>query len=101
MFRRHRCARRGVVMGALIALASLVGLTGCHRGGWNDPERIERRTDSIIEDVKDDLDLRPDQEPAFNALADKIKAHVLERSREHRGTAASLKTEFEAKQVNS
>ena len=101
MFRRHRCVRRGAVMGAFIALASLVGLTGCHRGGWHDPERIEKRTDSIIEDVKDDLDLRPDQEPAFAALAGKIKAHVLERSREHRGMAASLKTEFEAKQVNS
>jgi hypothetical protein len=88
-------------VGTFIAIASLVGLTGCHRGGWHDPERIEKRTDGIIEDVKDDLDLRADQKPAFDALAGKIKAHVVERSSEHRAMAASLKTEFEAKQVNS
>jgi hypothetical protein len=101
MHRRHCCRRRGVIAGALIGLASVVGLTGCFRGGWHDPERIEKRADSIIADVKEDLELRPEQARAFDALSGKIKTSVVERTRERREIAGKLKTEFAAKQVDS
>ena len=100
MFRKSHHPYRGIALGALAALLAAAGLTGCFRGSWHDAERIERRTNSIIEDVKDDLELRPDQEPAYDALAGKIKAHVIERARIHRETTRGLKTEFEAQTVN-
>ena len=91
---RHPRWFRRTLGGAVIALVSVVGLTGCHRGGWHDPERMESRIDNIVEDVEEDLEIRPDQEPAFRALTGRIKSHALERVTARRAAMTELRTTF-------
>jgi Spy/CpxP family protein refolding chaperone len=97
---RHPHWFRRAAGGVLIALISLVGLASC-RGGWHDPERAERKMDHVIGDVEDDLELRPEQQPAYRALTGKIKSHALERMKTHRDGAKELKAIFEQPQVDA
>lgn len=101
MHTRHHGWLRRSVGGAIIALVSIVGLTGCHRGGWHDPERAESRIDRVIADVEEDLEIRPDQEPAFRALTGKIKSHALERMTARRAGAQELRATFEQEPVDT
>jgi len=100
MFRHHFHRRgRGFLRWPLLLLLSplllLVGLGGCNRGAWHDPERVAERVDSVAEDIADDLALRADQRPAFEALRDRIKARVVERAATHRQSGDVLAAEFE------
>lgn len=97
---RHPHWFRRAAGGLVVALVSIVGLTGCHRGGWHDPDRVEGRIDRIVADVEEDLEIRPDQQPAFRALTGKIKSHALERTTARRAGAAELRATFEQEPVN-
>jgi Spy/CpxP family protein refolding chaperone len=98
---RHSRWFRRAVGGAVIALVSIVGLTGCHRGGWHDPEKAEGRMDHIIEDIQEDLEIRADQEPAYRALTGKIKSHALERMTQRRAAGKELQSVFATDDVDS
>lgn len=98
---RHPYWFRRTAGGLLVALVSLGGLQGCYRGGWHDAARMERRADRVIADLEDDLEIRPEQQPAFRALTGKIKSHALERLKERREAAEQLKSEFEQPAVDA
>ena len=74
-WRHHRYSPRLFVIAGL-SLATLVGLGGCFRGGWahgHDPQRMEQRMSWIEEDLSKTLQLRPEQEPAYQALMEEYK----------------------------
>lgn len=59
-----------------LLLVALVGLSGCFRSHWHsrhDPERMEKKMNWIQEDLAEFLELKPDQEPAYNALVEEYK----------------------------
>jgi hypothetical protein len=97
---RHAHPFRRFAGGFVVALVSLIGLQGCYRGGWHDPERMERKMDRVIEDVEEDLEIRAEQRPTYRTLAGKIKSHMLERMKERREAARELKTAFEQPQAD-
>lgn len=84
-----------VVPIGVIAALGLYGLTHAHGRFLGDPERLEKKMAWIQEDVADELDLRDDQRPAFDALAEKFKAHVRGRVAGWKQTGSALKSEFD------
>lgn len=98
---KHRRGFRWMVPGFLVALISLAGISGCHRGGWSDPDRIGKKIDNVVEDLEEDLELRPEQKSAYQALAGKIKSHAVERMGSHRAAAAQLKDAFAQPSVDT
>ena len=59
------------MLGLLVLVAAALGLQGCYRGQWHgryDPARFDERMSDIQADIADELELRPEQRPAFEAL---------------------------------
>ncbi len=65
-----------------------------HGGGWHSAERMEKRMTWIQEEVAEDLEIRPEQEPAFNALAEAFKNHARAWKAGWRETGSGIKEEF-------
>ena len=63
----------------LVVAGATLALQGCFRHNWNEPERFDRHAARVTEEVTEELELREDQLPAFNVLADKAKALAQER----------------------
>ncbi|MCZ6844253.1 MAG: Spy/CpxP family protein refolding chaperone [SAR324 cluster bacterium] len=78
----------------LIAAFGLYGLAHGHGGGWHSPEKLEKTMNWIVEDVAEDLEIRPDQQEAYQALMEQFKAHVRDRISGWRDTGAQLKDQF-------
>ena len=82
-----------------ILLVSLVGLTGCFRGHWHgsrhSPERMESHASEIREYLADELELRAEQKPAFEALMDGYQKTVFTWHGAWRERSTSLKEALE------
>ena len=102
--KRKYLSRRGkwiaFVVLSLIALVTLFGFSGPFRHHGHNPERFEKKMTRIAEHVADDLELRPEQRPAFDALTDGIKERVRARLGQLRQTATQVRDEFAAGTVD-
>lgn len=78
----------------LIAAFGLYGLAHGHGGGWHSPGGLEKKMNWLAEDVAEQLELRPDQQDAYQALVEQFKAHVRGRISGWRDTGAQLKDQF-------
>lgn len=99
--KRRKSVFRWPFLILLSPLLLVFAVSGCHRGSWHDPERIESRITSFEEDLEEDLEIRPDQQQAFRALADRIKIHVVERVKSRKETGRELKAAFEQEPVDA
>ena len=97
---RHRGKWIAFAVLSLIALVALFGFSGPFRHHGHHPERFEKKMDKIAEHVADDLELRSDQRPAFDALTDGIKERVRARLSQMRQTATQVRDEFAAETVD-
>ena len=94
--RRHRGKWIAFVALSLIVLVTLFGFLGPFRHHGHGTEWIEKKMNGIAEHVADELELRPEQRPAFGALTDGIKERVRNRIGQMRQTAGQLRDEFAA-----
>jgi Spy/CpxP family protein refolding chaperone len=100
--KRHRCRRKSrfhkllfvILPIGLIAALGVYGLSYGHGRGWKDPERLEKKMNWVAEDVADELEIRPDQQEAYQALVEKFKAHIRDRVAGWREAGTELKDEF-------
>ena len=97
---RHRGKWLAFGVLSLIALVALFGFSGPFRHHGHHPERFEKKMDKIAEHVADELELRSDQRPAFDALTDGIKERVRARLGQMRQTATQVRDEFAAETVD-
>ena len=97
---RHRKKWLAFLALSLIALVALFGFQGPFRHHGHHPERFEKKMSRIAEHVADELELRPEQRPAFDALTDGIKERVRARFSQMRQTAAQVRDEFSAETVD-
>ena len=75
-YNRWFTRRRAFGVGIAAALVALVGLQGCHRGGWHgrgDPARFEERMNDVQAEIADELELQPAQRPEFDGLMERYK----------------------------
>ncbi len=80
-FAVRKSALRKAVLAVPLLLIAAVGLGGCFRGhghGWGghayrSPERMEEHIRSIEEDLAEDLNIRPEQREAYQALTERYK----------------------------
>lgn len=86
---------RRTAFGALMVAIAAVALQGCYRGHGHDPERIDKRMDWIQEEIADDLEIRPDQQAAYDTLMGDVRAFSKTRIEGWRETMKQLKVEFE------
>ena len=100
MHRHRKSIFRWPMLVLLYTPLLIVGLGACHRGNWNDPERMQKHMDSIEKDLEEELAIRPEQREAFRAVSGKIKAHALDRMTQRRNSVVEIKTEFEKDTVN-
>ena len=98
--RRHRGKWIAFVALSLIVLVTLFGFLGPFRHHGHGTEWIEKKMNGIAEHVADELELRPEQQPAFGALTDGIKERVRNRIGQMRQTAGQLRDEFAAETVD-
>lgn len=86
--------RKPLVVGSLLLLG-LVGLSGCFRGHWHGSrpsvERMESHAAEFREDLAEELELRPEQMPAFNALMDQHQETIFAWHGAWRQRSTSLK----------
>ena len=92
---RNHCIARRMTLGVVLALATVVGLQGCNRGGWHSPERMEKRFSWIEEELAEELEIRPEQQGSFQALSENFKALARERISHAKETALRANAELE------
>ncbi|MBI3993517.1 MAG: Spy/CpxP family protein refolding chaperone [Candidatus Lambdaproteobacteria bacterium] len=101
--RLSRLLRR-VALPVLLIGGLGLGLQSCYRGyGWGHGPRfsgeyMEQRMDWIQQDLAEDLRLRDDQRPAYDALLADVKAFARKRVELHRAGMDQLRTEFDKAQ---
>ena len=91
----------------LIAAFGLYGIVHAHGRGWHSSEGphgfahghkgsggLEKKMDWLAEDMAEQLELRPDQQDAYQALVEQFKAHVQGRINGWRETGIQLKDQF-------
>lgn len=96
--RNHNIVRR-MALGVLLALATVVGLQGCYRGGWHSPERMEKKFRWIEKELAEELKIRPEQQEDFQALSNAFKALARERISRAKETAVRVNTELEKEEA--
>ncbi len=82
-----------IPVAALMALG-LYGISQAYGGGWHSPERMEKKMTWIQEEVAEDLEIRPEQEPAFNSLVEAFKNHARAWRAGWRETGSGIQEEF-------
>ena len=81
----------------------ITGLSGCFRSHGHshlDPEKLEKKLTWVDEEIAEELEIRPDQQAAYQALINQYKTLLRNKAtvmREHRNR---LKNEFAGEQVN-
>ncbi|MEE8396383.1 MAG: Spy/CpxP family protein refolding chaperone [bacterium] len=92
--RRHRSRWITLFALPLIAFLTLTAFSGCFRHRWHDAERLEKKMNWVVEDVADDLEIRADQRPAYDAFTSQLKEIVRTRLTGMRTTGEQLNQEF-------
>lgn len=72
----HRSFRPFLVVIPMLLVATIV-LGACGRGHWHsghDPERMEKKMAGIEEDIGEDLEIRPEQQESYHAVAERYKS---------------------------
>ena len=72
----------------------LYGFAHGHGRGWHNPEKLEKKMNWLAEDLAEQLELRPDQQVAYQALVEQLKTHVQGRINGWRETGVQLKDQF-------
>ena len=98
--RKHVVIRR-MALGVVLALATVVGLQGCFRGGWHSHERMEKKFSWIEEELAEELEIRPEQQEGFQALFDAYKALARERIGSAKETAVRINVELEKEEADT
>lgn len=92
---RNHCIARRMALGVVLALATVVGLQGCSRGGWHSPERMEDKFQWIEEELAEELEIRPEQKADYQALSESFKSLARERIARTKDTALRVNGELE------
>lgn len=85
---------------SLLGLVTLTGFQACNRHRWSDPERLDKRMAWIADDVAEELELRPEQKPAFDALTGRVQTQVRGRVDKFRQAGLRLEAELSAETVD-
>ena len=99
----RKSALRKAVLAVPLLLIAAVGLGGCFRGhghGWGghayrSPERVEEHIRGIEEDLAEDLNIRPEQREAYQALTERYKTVARDWVGAFRDTGPKLKETME------
>lgn len=83
-----------------LGVIAALGLSGCFRSHGHDgsPERVEKFMTYIEEEVAEDLELREEQRPGYDAFTARIKDQVRRMADTWRDTKPELRTAIEAEQ---
>lgn len=87
-----------------LGVAAVVGLGACHGPhgyGRHSPERMERMLSRAQEDAAEELELRPEQRPAFEALTAQYRDHAQRMVGTWRETAPRLAEAVNAEQPDA
>lgn len=98
---RNKCVLRRMTLGVVLALATVVGLQGCNRHSWHSAQGMEKRFTWIEEELADELEIRPEQQADFQALASSYKALARERISKSKETALNVKSELEKENADA
>lgn len=81
-----------------LLLVGMLGIGGCFRGGWghgyggrHSVERMESHAADMREDLAEELELRPEQMPAYNVLMDEYQKTIFGWHGSWRARSTSLK----------
>ena len=80
---------------AAITALGLYGASHAYGGGWHSHERMEKKMNWIQEDLAEELEIRPEQQEAYQALAEAFKSQAREWKAGWLEAGAGVKAEFD------